>query len=219
MKRLYLTIILAMVLVSGTVLAHGNERASEAWIGGGLAMPQRPDTFKDYAKVGFGLEGGVGYKISPRLIIGVSAEYNRFSPDMATLEAEALHFVDVTTFDVSVDINGGNASIVGASAYTRLLLASQGAQPYVVARAGLARYKTSDATVRYTVEYLGLTTSDSVTLDGGSETALKIVAGAGVDVPVGETSKLFFEAAYNFGFTEEESTGHISVRAGLRFGL
>ena len=57
------------------------------------------------------------------------------------------------------------------------------------------------------------------TIEGESETAAYAVFGGGVDIPVAGRFGIFVEGRYQAGFTDDETTTHGTIGAGIRIGV
>jgi opacity protein-like surface antigen len=228
-----LIVVLSVILFPG--IAFALDRA-EIWIGGNLALPQRPDKFKDHWKTGHGYTFGLGYYVTPRLIVGFSEESAKLpaNAEKSSEKYQQLIMDDlgmpggIPGGELTIDASGGYIRAVSVSTYVRYMLTSQGVRPYVMARAGLVDYTCVGAHINYTVSAQGLLISDGkVHEDLASDTAFKLGFGAGMNVPIGKQWELFIESAYDVGFTrpvaaqltggESRCLSSVSANAGLRW--
>jgi opacity protein-like surface antigen len=196
MKKMLAVLAVAVpLLVLPVAAAAGDAGKIGGFVGGGFGLPM--GTLGDVAKLGFGLTGGVGYNVNERLSVGAALDFSQFSPKL-TKEAE----------DAGAEADG-KLSLLGGGVYARYLLTPKGTQPYLIGRLALVNFKA-----KIDVLFEG----DVVETADESETKPAVAVGGGVDFPIGKASKGFVEGTYNLGFTADEKTRWITVRAGIRFG-
>ena len=175
-------------------------------LNGGVSIPTGPDPFKDFWGAGISLGGGGGVTLgdSKQPALLVSVDYNRHP-----IDGDAF-LSDLGVSDLGVSLSGGSITLLNLMANLRFNLTPVDAKasPYFIGGVGMFR----------------LSVSDIVATGGGqvitepidaAETKLGIGFGAGVDINVGENVGLFIEAKYGIGFTEDESTHHLPIKAGL----
>lgn len=205
MFRAWVLLLVAAVVVS-TATAQ-EEKKLVLSLSGGLSFPSQPQDFSDYWNMGFNVGAGIGYSFSPSLSLGGSFDYSNFSFDADAL----LHKAGFAGYGIS--ISGGSASIITVHANLKFSLIPQGASvsPYLLGGLGFFSLSASDVKV----SYQGL----NATVSPGSESAFSIHFGAGLDIPIAQTTDLFLQLAYGIGFTEDKSTNYLPVKSGVFFKL
>jgi len=176
----------------------------ELYIGGGLSFPMS-EGFSDMWSMGFSAGGGVGYRFGSNISGNANLSYSSFPIDEDKFLAGA---------PSGVEISGGSVSVVLVTANLKVLLIAnpQEVSPYLIGGIGLFSLSVSDVTV----SYLGTTVTANTS---ASESALGIVFGGGVDIPVSPSLKIFLEAGYVMGFTEGDSTEYLPLKGGIIFLL
>jgi opacity protein-like surface antigen len=199
-KKLFSIFFVVLLLCS---LSFSQDKKAELYIGGGLSFPMQPEEFSDFWSMGFNFGGGLGYIFSPNFSGNAYLSYNTFG-----LNDD--EFLETLNAPSGVTLSGGSVSIIVVTANIKALLIANPNQvtPYLLAGVGLFSLSTSDVTVSYQGSQQTGNTSNS-------ESALGLVFGGGVDIPVSPTLKIFLEIGYAMGFTEGESTGYLPIKGGL----
>jgi opacity protein-like surface antigen len=200
MKKLFVLSFVVILCISGFAQTARN---IEIYLNSGVSIPSAPEEFTEYWSTGFNAGGGVGYKFS-NMVIGVAYfDYNSFTFD----EDEFLQ--DIGAGGTGAQIEGGAASLISFQGNVKLYLVQniRSVFPYLRAGFGFMNLSTDDVSVFFA----GVRNS----YEGDSESAFAVNFGAGLDVSLSPTIKLFFEGGYNLAFTENESTGYIPVKAGV----
>ena len=182
----------------------------ELYLGGGVAFPAGPSTFKDYWKMGYNGTAGIGFSFAPGLSAIFTASYSSFPIDESGIIAKA-----GIPSAASVNVDGGTVTALDFAGNIKYSFMPKGTSLYVVASAGYFSMSASDVTVK--VSYGG--NSTTVTVKTNTESAFSTSIGAGVDVPVGAKIGIFIEGRYAIAFTSDESTSYIPVKAGVRIGF
>jgi opacity protein-like surface antigen len=200
------TTLLAILLFATTALAQDEKKVTLS-LGGGISFPSQPSLFSNYWKMGFNFGAGIGYPLSPSVSLVSSFDYSNFAfNDEDFLRDNGFGGYGIT-------ISGGSATIISILGNIKASLAQApgSVAPYLLGGLGLFSISTSDLTVSAG----GL----SLSVNSESESAFSILFGAGIDIPAGETTTVFLQAAYSVGFTKNESTNYVPVKAGVAFQL
>ena len=173
--------------------------------GGGPAIPSTPEGFTQIYKTGWSIAGGMGFIISPLVVLTGSVEYSRFPFDDAD-------FVRLFGFSNSgYVISGGDRSIITATMNTRFLLSRNRNMvcPYFVAGIGFAHFSQAEATVAGFSPIIG----------AHSESAVLIHGGGGIDIPASDHVSLFLEGRYDLALIQMNTTAFWPISAGIRVGV
>lgn len=204
MKVSRLAVLAVLLLVAGNAFGQGRNAQIELY--GGLALPLKPDEFKDYFKNGLSLHGQYVLFPSPRFGISLGAAYERFSFDQDAFLSDLEEAYGVDLSGVSIT---GSASIVEFGI---------GFRPYLT---------PPESNTQFFLFGMGtynlLKTEATVEAFGFSETSKEddnkfgIAGGAGLEIPAGETLNIIIQGLFRSVFTEGESTSFVGVTAGLVF--
>lgn len=205
MKRISL-ITLVLLLFSATGWTQ-TEKNFDLYFSGGLSFPSKPQAFADYWKMGLNFGGGLGFDLSPSISIVGFVDYNNFAFD----EKGLLQSIGLSGSGVL--INGGSASIFTISGNLKILFNAtpRVTTAYFIGGAGFFSVSTADVKVTYQ--------GVSASVKGESESALSFHLGAGIEVPVGETTNIYVEGQYGIGLTKNESTNYIPVKLGVKLKI
>jgi hypothetical protein len=205
MKKIVLVFVGIIFVV--TMAQSQEEHNASFMFGGGLSFPSQPRLFSDYWKMGFNIGAGFDNRLSQTLSLEGTFEYNNFAFD------DEGFLKDYGFSGYGVTIEGGSATIfsVLAGLKANLIPIDKPVSPYFLGEMGIFSLSTSDMTVSGP--------GGSMTGKGSSESAFTVVFGAGLDFVAGETTTVFIQAAYGLGFTKNESTNYIPLKAGLRINL
>jgi hypothetical protein len=211
------SIIVNLVLVFCSVLSCAAQTDStssnpkEIFIGGGISYPYLPANFKDYWSNGVHLTGGYGSSLPPGSFgyasLFLTASYDRYPLKTAGVTASmrlanpnaAITGNASSSFDVTLNLKGAFATSKTSIA------------PYIILGVGFGTMKLNDITV----------SPDTVpTIPGETATGVLWLAGAGLDVPFGESVALFIQGVYYLEAAgDPPGWQHIPVCAGFRFRL
>lgn len=198
MKKVLLTL---LVFLAFAFSAHAQAPTPfSAYVGGLVSMPNTPSSFSDTWKTGWHATGGLGYKMAPNFQLVGKLEYHTFGFD----------FGDVDGF------SGGNINLLtfGADGRYAFSMPAAPVAPFIFGGAGMANVSFGD------MEGSTLATStfaDYNTTKPESQTKLYYNIGAGAEMKVGPTMKLFVQGRYVNVATDGESIGFIPITLGLRF--
>ncbi len=172
----------------------------------GLSIPSAPSEFSDIWDPGF--NGGIGFEIPVVSVfrLTANAEYNNFSLDKNALLRKA------GASGSGIELSGGSATIYTISGNAKLLLSNstQSVVPYV--SAGIGSFHLSFDDLKLSYSFL------IETIESESQSELSALFTFGINIPFqGENRGAFVEAKYVNGFTENESTKYVVLKAGLRF--
>lgn len=205
--RLLTLATILLVLVSQSSNLFAQSRNSQIELYGGIAFPTKPDEFKDYFKNGLSLHGQFVTFPSPQFGISFGAAYERFSfDDEAFLTALEEQLVGVDLTDVTID---GSASVIEFGVGLRPYLTPPEASTQFFLF-GMGTYNLLKSEIKITASGR----SDSF---DGDENKFGIAAGAGLELPAGESMNIIVQGLYRLIFTDDESTSFVGVTAGLVF--
>lgn len=204
MSRLIVPLCIIVVFIQ-TSFAHEQMKKVSYSVNTGFSLPSAPHDFSDFWKTGFNIGGAIGYPLEAKLTFQACVDYNSFTYD----KDRYLRDYDFPGLEILID--GGNVSIVTASANLKGMLLPQGSfvSPYFLGGLGLFRFSLSDMTMS--------SQGQSQTLKGTSETAIGVFFGAGFDFAINRRVNFFAEGKYGVGFTEDESTQYFPIKFGFSF--
>jgi len=200
--------LLCAALISSTGFSQeANERKAILSFGVGLSLPSQPDEFSDYWNLGYNLGFGVGYSFTPAISLIGNFEYNTFGFN----EEEFLKDAGASGLGISVD--GGSATILSITGNMKVGIPRQqsSVSPYFTAGIGFFSLSVDDASVSGA--------GGSVSVEGNNESAFSALVGAGLDIPAGETVDVFLQVSYGVGFTENDNTSYVPIKAGINLRL
>ena len=182
----------------------------ELYLGGGVAFPAGPSSFKDNWKMGYNGTGGIGFVLAPGLSAIITASYSSFPIDQSGSITKA-----GISAGASVSVDGGTVTALDFAGNIKFSFMPKGTSLYVVASAGYFSMSASDMAIKIT------SGGSSATFNYKTNTvsAFSTSIGAGVDVPLGAKAGIFIEGRYAVAFTSDESTSYIPVKAGVRIGF
>jgi Outer membrane protein beta-barrel domain len=201
MRKLTLTLLTLIAIAS---MAWSQP---ELYLGGGVAFPVNPSTFKDIYKMGYNGTGGIGFKFAPGLSVIFTASYSSFPIDQSGIITKA-----GIPAGVSVSVDGGTITALDFAGNIKYSFMPKGTSLYVVASAGYLSMSASDITIKVTSGG----NTQTFTEKPNTESAFSTSIGAGVDFPVSAKLGIFVEGRYAIAFTSGESTSYVPVKAGVR---
>ncbi|HXG00393.1 MAG TPA: outer membrane beta-barrel protein [Bacteroidota bacterium] len=198
---------LAALLIFSSSSFIQEEGRAELYLHGGLSFPFQPKEFSDYWKMGFNIGGGLGYSFSPYLALVGHVDYNNFAFD------EDGFLKDLGFSGLGIKISGGSASIFTVSGNLKATLTTtpHSVSPYFIGGIGFFSISISEVTVSGG--------GVSVRVEGDSESAFCVSFGPGIDISAAETVSILLEGKYVIGFTENENTTYIPLKAGIKVKL
>lgn len=203
MRRIF--VIFFVLMITATLQAQ-KANSLVYYVNTGVAFPSSPDLFSDAWSTGFNFGGGLGKMINKTVELQGYFTYHNFSFDEDGLLSS------LGASGVSLSVDGASASIITALANIKLRLQSNPEQkvtPYFGGGAGFFRISLGDASVSGP--------GGSIEVGGGSESAIGLAFGAGVDIQLSPRTALFFDGKYSIGFTDVESIQYFPVKVGLQF--
>lgn len=203
-------LMVVLLLAASNVFAQGRNAQIELY--GGVGFPLKPDFFKDYYKNGLSIHGQYVVFPSPRFGISFGAAFEKFSFD------EDGFLKDVGLEGIPGLSVEGSASIVefGIGFRPYLTLPEANTQFFLFGM-GTFNLLKDEGTVSYTDEF-GNTYSE-----GGSEdfSQVGVAAGAGIELPAGESLNIIIQGLVRFIFPKEElddeTLSFVGVTGGLVF--
>ena len=204
MRKLTLTL-LTLIAIASVAWSQ-----PELYLGGGVAFPTGPSTFKDNWKMGYNGTGGIGFTFAPGLSVIFTASYSTFPIDESGIISKA-----GIPAGASVSVDGGTVTALDFAGNIKFSFMPKGTSLYVVASAGYFSMSASDMAIKIT------SGGSSATFNYKTNTvsAFSTSIGAGVDVPLGAKAGIFIEGRYAVGFRPDENTSYIPVRAGVRIAF
>jgi hypothetical protein len=220
MKKVLLSV-LGLVLLVSSSSAQNDERRIAISAGGGVALPISPKQFRDAWKMGsLSVGGSVGYSVTPAFAVSGSVDYSTFQFDedgflKASGVADDIAFLRSMGIPVTMEIKGGDVTILAASVNGKASIAGSAVSPYFVAGAGLMNLSVEEVSVSVTA--MGRT--DRGTASVASETAFFVTGGPGLDIHAGEMVDIFVQGTLGFGLTKGQSTLYVPVKGGVTVKL
>jgi opacity protein-like surface antigen len=179
----------------------------QTYLMGGASFPSSKQMNSDYWKEGYNVGGGFGWSIFSGLSITTLIEFHSFSFDKPRV-ANVFGLRDSS----GVDVQGDGVTLYTISANGKYSIipidASTIISPYVTAGIGYMLVYTTDARI--------VRGYSSYSIKGSNKSALSVLLGAGVDVPLSSTFGVFVEGKYVQGFIKNHSTSYVPVEAGIR---
>ncbi len=200
-------LVLLIVLAVTANLSAQSHSTMNIYLNSGVSFPSSPDLFSSGWSNGFNFGAGLGKMVSPAIELGGNFSFHTFSFDEDGL-LESLGFGNAGS---SLTVDGGSATILTAYGNVKLRFQSapdQKVSPYFSGGAGFFRISLGDATISGS--------GGTISTPGGSESALGIDFGAGIDFQLGPKTALFIDGKYAIGFTEDESVQYFPVIVGIR---
>ncbi len=210
-------------------------RSNQTEIYFGLGLPMQPEVFKDYYNTGLSLNIQHVIFLSPRIGIPIFAGYEIFTVNTDAIASDFRDFLVGETFYDDF----GNPYIItdatlNASGSASMLKVGAGLRPYITPPTSSLQiflfgnvsynmlkttYQDNGGTITYEDAF---GTVYEETYPGGEpltdkENRFGAAAGAGIELPLGESFNLIFQGLYHVVFTEEENTTFIGLTAGLIF--
>jgi len=202
------TMIVTIILFTVILVPFAHSRNEPVlYLNVGASAPTAPETFSEHWQRNFNLGGGIGFHLSPNLILQGYVARNNFTLD------EDKFFTDYPQLGESVSIDGGELKFLTVFGDLKAVLGPSKARlaPYLIGGGGFSKQYFTDISIsgkRITVE-LGI----------ASETTFAVAFGAGMDINLSDNFALFIEGRYTIGFTENESIKYVPVKIGLGFKL
>jgi opacity protein-like surface antigen len=206
MNRLVIVILAGLLLIGSVDAEAQGEGKPYFQFNTGFSIPVS-EAMSEFSGSGLALGVGAGYILNHKFTILASIDYNRFklnqgrrlsqlslSPENATIENG-----DITTFSGFVKIKMGGTRRVEVKM-----------SPYVIAGAGIFRFKSEEQTL--VAPLLGLREQQSLEV---SETRLGISGGGGVNIRLTDRIDIYLEGGMVVGFTPGSSTQYFPVKVGL----
>lgn len=203
MKKL---MILTAVLLFGVVSSVSAQvpgvpsKPFSLYLDGGLNIVSSPDAFKDFHKLGYHVEGGIGFKVAPFVQVVGKLGMNTIAKDWEFVPALA---------DI---LDGGNVKIMTFGLDLRAALGAPlvPIKPFAFVGGGYAKISENDITV-----------STGVIEDyyvGGFEDMTKFYynIGAGLEFGSGPMS-FFIQGRYTSISTDGESIKYMPISLGIKF--
>jgi len=219
-------ILIAGVLLSVMpfIMAHAQRTPGTLSFGGfgGIGLPMKPSTFKDYWKMGIGFGGELKYNFSEMSSFSASFTYLPFKLDQDAFK----DLVAEMASGMDVEISGGavKTSIISANFLQYFTPPEASTSFYFTVGGGYYIFKPGDVTLK--IAYQGQTVYEGTEEIEESESGFGINGGAGLEMTMGTSMSLFVEGKYHYTFVEMEGdeemeleTGKVSfitIMAGLR---
>ena len=211
-------------------------RSNQTEIYFGLGLPMQPETFKDYYNTGLSLNIQHVIFLSPRIGIPIFGGYEIFTVNTnAIAQYFRDNWVGTPLYDDDNNYIGYVSDVsLTASGSASMLKVGVGIRPYLTPPTSNLQIflfgNVSYNMLRTTYKDEGGTMTIVDVLDNvyefsfeGSdpivdkENRFGAAAGAGIELPLGESFNLIFQGLYHVVFTEEENTTFIGLTAGLIF--
>jgi hypothetical protein len=205
----WLLVCAALLAVIGTTSdGFAQSRNPQFEVFGGAAFPLKPDTFKDYYKIGF--SGHAQYVLFPSPTVGVTvgAAFEGFTFD-------GNKFLTNLGTQLGQDLTGYNAS-----GNARILEFGVGIRPYLTpATASTQFFLFGMGTVNRLHDELKATAPDGSEIFNGKNDVTKfgVAGGAGIEIPAGSSMNIIVQGLARIIFTDQENTSFVGVTGGLVF--
>lgn len=189
---------------------------------GGVSIPNRPEEFSDYWKMGFNIGGGFGYFLNSRqrLALQGTIDYNKLPLDDRSVEREIKDEIRNAGFsvdDLNISVSGPSSRILAIFLGLRVNPAGSDRKiiPYLIGGLNLIQLSQDgefSASVDGEIDTFFGTGSYNEEITGSVTTAdesrFGLRFGAGLDLNLNYRSGIFVEAGYNLiskGESEDSS--------------
>lgn len=197
--------IILILILSISILYPQNKRV-QIYINSGATFPIQPDRFREHWSVGYNLGIGIGYKLSQSHIFNIYFNYNLLPLN----ETDFLKKINISNYTGSLD--GGDVTIRTLTANLKMILSPEkAATAYLVLGIGYFDISTSELSVE--------TNTVTASIRSESEGVFGMFFGLGADLPPSEVVTIFVEVGYGIGLTENELTGYIPLKVGVRLSI
>lgn len=233
--------LILLLLIQSLPLALTAQAADVvAYADGGGCLPMRPSQFdqlqpldigiNDMYKTGYGVGGGIGFRVRPQLeLIGrvsyASMDFdNEGFVEALTSEIEKEVGIPTSLYDLTLDVDGGQVTMLAFMADTKFSIATGGAfsklHPYLMGGLGVTRVEISEATFDATVSMGGEVETATESVDSQTETKFAFNLGAGMGYAFTPRFEAFVETLYSQVALSGDPIGTLPVRGGIsyRFG-
>ena len=213
MKYLFLIVTVCIISFS-TVAAQvdtslSSRKTPEAMIWGGISIPYLPEEYRTYWKTGYNIGGGIGYSLDPGSIgygsVFVTVEYGRtnFDGKKYNDSLKVLHPMD-TAIGGPVKLVNLMLNFKGSFSSTKKTIA-----PYFLMGVGFMYYSVGEIYV---------SPDTSLIVAGINKGAVSWSFGVGIEVPVGESARVFVQAKSLLGVSDP-TRQNFPITAGLLYTL
>jgi hypothetical protein len=226
MKRFCMVVALAMVMVTPGYAAPPGDL--ELMVSSGVVFPESPMTFRGYWTMQYGGGIGVGIPLSPFITLVGSFEYYSFKMDEDGVSQmyDTEYARDIWAFeDVSLVPLASPSSVTAISVNMRVAPVSTSGllSPYFVLGIGAMRFSLSEITLPMTSHLVLDNSAVSMTaatrITGGTQTAVLLQGGLGLDIRLSSLLNLFIEARFVRGLTEGVGVAYVPLTAGVKLQL
>jgi len=204
----------ALLLITNSGNAQQVPGQMNIMVNGGLIQPFAPDEFTGGWKWGFTGGTGIGYTLSPNIIIIGLADYNYFLFDTYGYTQDR----DWIGRDVNINGDPSTAITVTGNIMYRALTFDKGNFLYALAGAGVIARERKDVIVRQ----FDLEQREFVIVsreDGFSDSAVLVHAGIGYDFVSSTSRSMYFEVRYGIGLVSDAAVQYGVFKIGLRFSI
>ena len=184
-------------------------KASRFYVGGGLTLPNNPDEFNDYWKMGFNVSLGAGYYVPPiHSTIRIQARYNNFGFDKND-------YLGYNSLSSATYFSVNEPSITVQSVSLEAKYMTEGMDDnratFLIGGIGVANVSSDDIVISDTE------TGDTSSSPGvANETKLCINAGLGMDY-LYRNILFSAEASFMVVFMEDERMSLVPITIGVVF--
>jgi hypothetical protein len=233
MKKVCL--ILTLLLTISSLVSGQNERKTKVYLGGGIALPQGPDDFKNYFNIGLVTGGGIGFSLSQNATLVLSFGYGSFGADEAKFKS---YFETITNLGFGLyGVSGGNFSNFSVTSTSglqlegrinlRLISSPNPVLPYLYGGLGYSSFTQPEITYTYNIPsqwigyytYVPAQTLSGTKKFGEDESAFSTSVGLGFEFPFSSSISLLLESGYTIAFTKDENTSFIPFKANISIGF
>lgn len=212
------TLCLICLILTATASAHADHftnyetsepKASRYYIGGGLTLPNNPDEFNEYWKMGFNASVGAGYYV-PMIssTIRIQARYNNFGFD----KEDYLGYNGLSSV-TDLSINEPAISVISVSLEAKYMTEDMDGDraTFLIGGVGIANVSSDDIVITNTS-----TDDESIAPGIANETKFCVNAGIGMDY-LYRNILFTAEATFMVVFMEDERMSLVPITVGVVF--
>jgi opacity protein-like surface antigen len=207
-SKLITLLITVCIFLSNNYSQSNTERQKiEVHLIGGISFPSQPAIFNDYWRFGYNIGGGFSQRFTPVFSAGLLLNYSSFP------FSDDKFLRDLGIEGSGVEVDGGSTTIITVTAFAKARFTDSYNKlaPYLQGGIGYLLLTSGEMNLSYGYQ--------SETIESESETALSLLFGGGLEIPISLNKYFFIELNYCLGFTKEEQTVYFPLKIGLVLSL